>query len=189
MGSKLLIIYGEQAQLTGEVNPTGPDYKSFNAIGVLQAAGLRTFVATSGTAARTALADAVAAAEQGTTAALLLPVNVQHAEIEAPAATRRAVPGRARRPPSAQAIAAAAEVLRASKKPIIVAGRGPTWPARRRRSKLWPNGPAPCSSPRPRARACFAAIPSISASSARSPIRWRGGWWTRRTAPWSSAPG
>ena len=72
MGSKLLIIYGEQAQPTGEVNPTGPDYKSFNATGVLQAAGLRTFVATSGTAARTALADAVAAAEQGTTAALLL---------------------------------------------------------------------------------------------------------------------
>ena len=80
-GSKVLIIYGEQAQPTGEVNSTGPDYKSFNATGVLQAAGLRTFVATSGTAARTALADAVAAAEQGTTAALLLPTNVQHAEI------------------------------------------------------------------------------------------------------------
>ena len=125
MGSKLLIIYGEQAQPTGEVNPTGPDYKSFNATGVLQAAGLRTFVATSGTAARTAFADAVAAAEQGTAAALLLPTNVQHTEIEAPAATPRAVPA-PRKPaaPRAQAIAAAAEVLRASKRPIIVAGRG-----------------------------------------------------------------
>ena len=107
MGSKLLIIYGEQAQPTGEVNPTGPDYKSFNATGVLQAAGLRTFVATSGTAARTAFADAVAAAEQGTTAALLLPTNVQHTEIEAPAAMRRAVPApRTPAAPRAQAIVA-----------------------------------------------------------------------------------
>jgi acetolactate synthase-1/2/3 large subunit len=69
MGSKLLLIYGEQAQPTGAVNPIGPDYKGFNATGVLQAAGLRTFVATSATAARSALADAVATAEQGAAAA------------------------------------------------------------------------------------------------------------------------
>ena len=125
MGSRLLIIYGDQAQPTGAVNPMGPDYKGFNAVGVLEAAGLRTFVATSATAARSAFANAVAAAEQGTAAALLLPTNVQHTEIEVTAAPPRteSVP---RKPaaPRAQAIAAAAEVLRASKKPIIVAGRG-----------------------------------------------------------------
>jgi thiamine pyrophosphate-dependent acetolactate synthase large subunit-like protein len=125
MGSKLLIIYGEQAQPTGAVNPMGPDYKGFNATGVLQAAGLKAFVATSGTAARAAFADAVAAAEQGTAAALLLPTNVQHTEIDAPVPTPRAtVPSRKPAAPRAQAIAAAAEMLRASNKPIIIAGRG-----------------------------------------------------------------
>lgn len=124
-GSRLLIIYGEQAQPTGAVNAMGPDYKGFNATGVLQAAGLRTFVATSGGAARTAFADAVAATEQGTVAALLLPTNVQHTEIEVPAAmSPAALPPRKPIAPRAQAIAAAAEVLRAASKPVIVAGRG-----------------------------------------------------------------
>ncbi len=125
MGSKLLIIYGEQAQPTGAANAMGPDYKGFNATGVLQSAGLRTFVATSGAAARTAFADAVTFAEQGTAAALLLPTNVQHQKIEAPVASPR--PDAAPRKPIAprpQAIAAAADVLRAASRPIIVAGRG-----------------------------------------------------------------
>jgi acetolactate synthase-1/2/3 large subunit len=125
MGSKLLIIYGDQAQPTGAVNPSGPDYKGFNATGVLQAAGLRTFVATSGSAARAAFADAVAAAEQGTAAALLFPTNVQHMEVEAAAAALRAEPV-SRKPvaPRPHAIAVAAGALRASKQPVIVAGRG-----------------------------------------------------------------
>ncbi|HVZ10722.1 thiamine pyrophosphate-binding protein [Rhodopila sp.] len=125
MGSKLLIIYGEQAQPTGAVNAMGPDYKGFNAVGVLQSAGLRTFVATSGEASRSALADAIVHAETGTASALLLPTNVQHQPIEEPRTPPQIVAA-ARKPvvPRPQAIAAAAEVLRKANKPIIVAGRG-----------------------------------------------------------------
>src|SRR5205085_10055577 len=46
-GSRVLIIYGEAAVSAGAANGLGPDYKGFNATGVLGAAGLRTFVATS----------------------------------------------------------------------------------------------------------------------------------------------
>ncbi len=125
-GSKLLIIYGEQAQPGGAANPIGPDYKGFNALGVLQSAGLRTFLASSRDVARGAFADAVAAAEQGGVAAFLFPTNVQHAEVAMPA-ERSAPPApavRAPLPPRPQAIAAAAEILRSARKPIIVAGRG-----------------------------------------------------------------
>jgi acetolactate synthase I/II/III large subunit len=62
-GSRVLIIYGEAAVPTGAANSLGPDYKGFNATGVLSAAGIRTFVATSPGTARGALADAVAAAQ------------------------------------------------------------------------------------------------------------------------------
>lgn len=124
-GSKLLIIYGEQAQPTGAPNPIGPDYKGFNAVGVLQSAGLRTFVATSGGAARSALADAIAYAETGNTAAFLLPTNVQHQQIETDGSSISiATPPRKPVAPRPQSITAAAELLRGASKPIIVAGRG-----------------------------------------------------------------
>ncbi len=57
-GSRVLIIYGDAAVPTGGANSIGPDYKAFNSIGVLAAAGIRTFVATSPETARGALADA-----------------------------------------------------------------------------------------------------------------------------------
>src|SRR6266849_3199681 len=82
-GSRVLIIFGDAAASTGAVNSMGPDYKGFNSTGVLGAAGLRTFVATSPETARGALADAAAAALQGGAAALLLPVNVQRAGAKA----------------------------------------------------------------------------------------------------------
>src|SRR6201991_3021424 len=81
-GSRVLIIYGEAAVSNGAANGIGPDYKGFNATGVLGAAGIRTFVATSPNTARGALADAIAATQQGGAAALLLPVNVQLADME-----------------------------------------------------------------------------------------------------------
>ena len=126
MGSPLLIIYGEQAMPTGAVNPMGPDYKGFDAVGVLKAAGIRAFVPSSGNAARGAFADAVAFARQGNAAALLLPTNVQHTEIEVPAVSAAPPQPAPRKPvmPRAQSVAAAAELLRGAKKPIIVAGRG-----------------------------------------------------------------
>ncbi|MFV0299135.1 MAG: thiamine pyrophosphate-binding protein, partial [Hyphomicrobiaceae bacterium] len=45
-GSKLLIIYGEAATV-GAPNGLGPDYKALDGVGVLHAAGLKTFTATS----------------------------------------------------------------------------------------------------------------------------------------------
>jgi thiamine pyrophosphate-dependent acetolactate synthase large subunit-like protein len=124
-GSRVLIISGDAAVAAGAVNGVGPDYKAFNATGVLSAAGIRTFVATSPGTARGVLADAAHAALQGGAAALLLPVNVQLAETDANGATPPAAPKS--RPPAAPqpaAIEAAAALLRHSRKPIIVAGLG-----------------------------------------------------------------
>jgi thiamine pyrophosphate-dependent acetolactate synthase large subunit-like protein len=125
-GSRVLIIYGEAAVATGAANGIGPDYKGFNAAGVLAAAGLRTFVATSPTTARGALADAVAATQQGGAAALLLPVNVQLMPMDVATSGPPPAPKRAPAPtaPSAQAIEAAVAVVRESRKPLIVAGLG-----------------------------------------------------------------
>lgn len=123
-GSRVLIISGEAAMPAGNVNGIGPDYKAFNASGVLAAAGIRTFVATSPQTARGALADAVSAAMQGGAAALLLPVNVQLTETDAGNASAQMPKPR---PPAAaqpQAIAAAAALLRQSSRPIILAGLG-----------------------------------------------------------------
>jgi acetolactate synthase I/II/III large subunit len=125
-GSRVLIIYGDAAVSAGAVNSMGPDYKGFNSTGVLGAAGLRTFVATSPETARGALADAAAAALQGGAAALLLPVNVQLADMDLAKAARPAAPKPARPPaaPRPQAIEAAANLVRQSRKPLIVAGLG-----------------------------------------------------------------
>src|SRR5204863_8623611 len=114
-GSRVLIIYGEAAVSTGASNGVGPDYKGFNATGVLGAAGIRTFVATSPASARGALADAAAAALQGGAAALLLPVNVQLAEMDLAAAATAPAPKRVQPTPAAprpQAIDAAVAVGR-----------------------------------------------------------------------------
>ncbi len=124
-GSRVLIISGDVAVPTGAVNGIGPDYKAFNAAGVLNAAGIRTFTATSPAAARGALADAANAALQGGAAALLLPVNVQLAEMDPgqaapPAPRRQPAPAAPRR----QAIESAVALLRNSRKPLIVAGQG-----------------------------------------------------------------
>ncbi len=125
MGSPVLVIYGEAA-VGGGPNAIGPDYKSFNATGVLQAAGIRCFSATSADAARGAFADAVAVARQGTLAALLLPVNVQLASTSVPVA-EPARPATAARQPAAaraQSIDAAVALLERSQRPVIVAGMG-----------------------------------------------------------------
>lgn len=126
-GSKVLLIYGEAAVPTGAVNTMGPDYKSFNATGVLGAAGIRTFMASSPDTARGALADAAGAALQGGLAALLLPTNVQLAELELAEGEAAPTPRPAKATPVAprpQAIEAAANLLRHSRKPLIIAGQG-----------------------------------------------------------------
>jgi thiamine pyrophosphate-dependent acetolactate synthase large subunit-like protein len=123
-GSNVLIISGDAAVSAGAANGIGPDYKALNAAAVLGAAGIRTFVATSPETARGTLADAVSAALQGGAAALLLPVNVQLADTEAAKAAPIARKPRPAAAPRAQAIEAAAALLRQSRKPLIVAGLG-----------------------------------------------------------------
>ena len=75
-GSRVLIIYGDAAFGTSSTNALGPDYKAFNALGVLTAAGLQVLRATSAIGARTTLADAAALAMQGNAVALLLPTSI-----------------------------------------------------------------------------------------------------------------
>lgn len=126
-GSQVLIISGDAPVAGGNFNGLGPDYKAFNAASVLSAAGLRTFVSTSAGAARSALADAAAVAQRGTTAILLLPINVQLAELSL--RVDEASPVRLRAPQSpaaarAPSIATAAAVLEQSRRPLIIAGLG-----------------------------------------------------------------
>jgi acetolactate synthase I/II/III large subunit len=122
--SRVLIIYGEAAT-AGQPNGLGPDYKALDGVGVLRAAGLRTFSATSPQAARTALADATAAAMAGAAVSLHLPTNVQLAEIERPA-TQIQIRHQQRKasPATPQSIEAAAAVLAKAGRPLIVAGLG-----------------------------------------------------------------
>src|SRR5262245_13348308 len=125
-GSRVLIISGEAAAPGGALNGIGPDYKAFNATGVLSAAGIRTFVATSPETARGALADAATVALQGGAAALLLPVNVQLADMDLRQAPTppSPKPPRPPAPPRPQSIEAAAALLRQSRKPLIIGGLG-----------------------------------------------------------------
>jgi len=125
MGSRVLVIYGDAAVGGGAVNGIGPDYKGFNAQAVLGAAGLTCFTAASAATARQTLADAVAAASPGALAALLLPTNVQMANVEVwgPVAARlipAGEPAAARQ----QSIDSAAALLSKSRRPVIVAGLG-----------------------------------------------------------------
>jgi acetolactate synthase-1/2/3 large subunit len=125
-GSRVLIISGDAATSSGQANGIGPDYKALNAQGVLSAAGVKSFTATSPATARGALADATAAAMQGGAAALLLPVNVQLADMTLEGSATPPAPRRDRAPqaPLPQAIEAAAALLRQSRKPVILAGLG-----------------------------------------------------------------
>ena len=130
-GNPLLIIYGEAPAPRGWANPAGPDYKALDAEGVLHAAGIRTFVPTSPETARATLADAAAAARTGQAVALLLPVDIQQSDLTvsldepgpAPidAGPVEMSPGR---PARDHAIRAAAALLDAAKRPLILAGYG-----------------------------------------------------------------
>ncbi len=125
-GAKLLIIYGEMAVGNGAVNTLGPDYKAFDARGVMAAAGLQTFSPTSPQAARTALADAVTAASRGTAVTLHLPVDVQTADVlvrdDDPAITLPAP--MAPTPARPQGIDTAIGLLAKARRPLIIAGLG-----------------------------------------------------------------
>ena len=127
-GSKVVIIYGEEPVAGPAPNSIGPDYKAFNAGGVLSAAGLPCFVATSAKAARAALADAVAAAMLGQAVTLRLPTNVQLAQIEvqedAPESMAATVAMPAPAPARSSAIATACTLLENAERPLIIGGYG-----------------------------------------------------------------
>ena len=83
-GNPLLLIYGEAPHAAAGSNGPGPDYKALDQVGVLKAAGIRTFVPASADSARQTLADAAAAACEGQTVAYLMPVDVQLQEVDVP---------------------------------------------------------------------------------------------------------
>lgn len=122
--SRVLIIYGEAAT-SAAPNGLGPDYKGFDGVGVLRAAGLRTFSVTGVDGARQTLADAVSAAMAGAAVSLHLPTNVQLANMDRPAAPL-VIRAPKREPAAAksQSIAAATAVLDKARRPLIVAGMG-----------------------------------------------------------------
>ncbi len=148
-GSKLLLMYGDAPIGVPPRNELGPDGKALNAEAVLTAAGIRTFVARSPAGARETLRLAIEHARRGEAVALLLPVDVQTAEIEfeddasapepgesdaagrAKAAARAAADAlaAARRPrdsgrASPASIATATAILLRSRKPLFVCGVG-----------------------------------------------------------------
>ena len=186
-GSSLLVIYGEAA--TGaQPNGLGPDYKAFDGVGVLRAAGLRTFSATSPQSVRAVLADAAATAMAGGSVSLHLPTNVQLAEIERPAeALSIKRPERTPAPAKPQSIAAAAAVLAKASRPLIVAGMGAHRAGARKAIEQLADKTGALIVTTARGKTCSAAIPMRWASSARSRIRLPAAWRTRPTACWCSA--
>ena len=123
-GSRVLLIFGASSL----EHAGGPDAKAFNASGVFQAAGLKTFVAANAEGARRMLENAVDATSSGGCATLLLPVDVQLGLVEYPglmgvptpavAAQTRRTAGRP------AAIEAAAAMLNRSRKPLFIVGLG-----------------------------------------------------------------
>jgi len=130
-GNPVLIIYGDAPTRSAAGNSSGPDYKALDQLGVLRAAGIRTFVPTGPDVARQTLADAATAARVGATVALLLPVNIQLASVEispdvpSPAPIdAHPVPRRPVKPAKARSLATAATILASARRPLILAGYG-----------------------------------------------------------------
>ena len=125
-GLPVLIISGDAPLARGVVNPLGPDLKAFPAATVVRACGIATFVPTSADAARQALADAVAEASLGKTAALMLPTDVQvgYTDIADGPSPVRLLPRPTPLAASPAALAMALSVLRGSRHPLILAGVG-----------------------------------------------------------------
>jgi thiamine pyrophosphate-dependent acetolactate synthase large subunit-like protein len=122
-GARVLLIVGATPTARPAPNGLGPDGKRFDADAVFKAAGLRTFTVTHAGSARVTLAAALASAQEGLTV-LQLPTDVQRAcppVVEPPPAPRRPAP---RQRPTPGALQAAAALLAASRKPLIICGLG-----------------------------------------------------------------
>ncbi len=125
-GLPVLVNSGDAPLARGAVNLLGPDLKAFPAATVVRACGIATFVPTSADAARQALADAVAEASLGKTAALMLPTDVQvgYTDIADGPSPARLSPRPPPLPARPASLAMAVSVLRGSRRPLILAGVG-----------------------------------------------------------------
>ncbi len=125
-GMPVLIISGEAPIMRGASNLMGPDLKAFPAANVLRDIGIATFIPTSTESARQTLADAVAEASLGHTAALLLPTDIQVGAVDTAAASSpltlstRPEPQQAR----AQSVDTAIATIKNATRPLIVGGIG-----------------------------------------------------------------
>jgi acetolactate synthase I/II/III large subunit len=127
-GSRVLVIFGASAVVHQVAGPGMADTKEYNASGVLDAAGIKTYIASDPGSARQTLANAIAATRSGGCAALLLPMNVQFGDIPYPGAMGVPAPESAdliKLPPAREAaLDAAVGILQKSRKPLFVAGLG-----------------------------------------------------------------
>lgn len=127
-GTRVLIVFGASSVVNQVAGRSEADTKEYNASGVLEAAGIKTYVATDPSNARQTLANAIEATRNGGCAALLLPMNVQFGLIDYPGAS--GVPGSQEAAPTKPvaarpaALEAAAAILTKSRKPLFVAGLG-----------------------------------------------------------------
>ena len=129
-GSKVLIVFGASS-VAAAGQGAAADAKEFNVTGVLAAMGMRTFIADQAEGARRTLSHAIEHAQHGACVALLLPMNVQFAQIAyageaqagASASTNTSPPSK-RLAARQSAIDAAVSLLAKSRQPLIVAGLG-----------------------------------------------------------------
>jgi acetolactate synthase-1/2/3 large subunit len=125
-GSPVLIILGT-SPAHADPNRIGPDYKDFDNVGVGVVAGLTVFSPRSASTVRTALQDAAAAALRGRTVALMIPVDLIDHPVRMegqPGDPAQLTPAARPMPAEPVALAAAVEALKASERPVIVAGYG-----------------------------------------------------------------
>lgn len=127
-GSRVLLVFGASSVAHQANGAAEPDAKEFNATGVLEAMGIKTYVANDAGSARATLAHAVQATGQGGCVALLLPMNVQFQSIAYPGAMGIPAPAPTANPQRIAArpaaIGAAVALLAHSRRPLIVAGLG-----------------------------------------------------------------
>ena len=133
--NSVLVIVGEAPTDAGVANATGPDYKQigFNQREILEATGIKTFVADNAETMHQTLSDAVNYANGKRLAVLLLPKDLQEELVNPNPNTQSTVadpqqpvvasPGRMA---NTSAITLAAGILDRSRKPLVLAGRGAT---------------------------------------------------------------
>lgn len=122
--SRVLLIFGDAPVQTPE-GDYGPDTKQFNSVAALQSAGFQPFIGMNARTVRQVLAQAVGATNRGA-AALLLPVDVQTAliDLDETVPVLSADHTASSRSPRGAALGAVVSLLKDSRRPLIVAGRG-----------------------------------------------------------------